>query len=114
MDTTPWFGVDLDGTLARYGFLNRETIGVPIKPMVTFVQDLLSKGHRVKIISARVSSIHSEEERAANKLAIEAWCETHIGRRLDVTSEINEHLQEFYSDRAIQVEYNEGRLIVEI
>lgn len=112
MDTTPWYGVGLDGTLAVYSVWNRNKVGPPIKPMVKLVQELLAGGHRVKIFTARVSSEYPEEEREINRRMIEAWCAQHIGQVLEVTAEKNSFLLEFFDDRAVAVEFNEGHLIV--
>ena len=50
-DGTPWYGFDLDGTLAEYhGWKGVEHIGKPIKPMCDLMKRLHAEGKRVKIL----------------------------------------------------------------
>lgn len=52
----PWYGFDLDGTLAIYdGWKGIEHIGRPIQPMVDRAKQLHSQGKKVKIFTARVA-----------------------------------------------------------
>ena len=109
MANKAWIGVDLDGTLAYYdGWKGPDSIGAPIPNMVEKVKQLLTLGWCVKIFTARVCSKHSEEEISEAIKAIEEWCLKHIGQKLEITSEKDFMMVEYYDDRAIQVKYNEG------
>ena len=105
---SPWIGVDLDRTLAR-----RESgdpisqIGEPVLPMVERVRCWISNGRRVKIITARVSSLHNDAEE--QRLMIQAWCEMFLGHRLEVTCEKDSRMIELWDDLAVRVEENTGR-----
>lgn len=107
----PWVGFDLDRTLAEYNKYS-PTIGAPIKPMVDKLKSLLKQGKTVKIFTARVGGGPGRDTDAARK-AVERWCETHIGRRLEVTCCKDWGMVYFYDDRAVQVEPNTGRIIGE-
>lgn len=109
-----WVGFDLDGTLACYtGWQGPDKIGEPIQPMLTLVKDLIAKGTKVKIITARVCSKNTPEFIELAKEAIEEWCLKYIGKKLPVTAEKDFAMIEFYDDRAITVEYNTGKVLVE-
>lgn len=55
-DGTPWYGFDLDGTLAEYhGWKGVAHIGAPIAPMCDLIRRLHSGGKLVKIVTARVA-----------------------------------------------------------
>lgn len=50
----PWYGFDLDGTLAFYDkWRGINHIGKPIKPMVDLIKKMHAEGKRVKILTAR-------------------------------------------------------------
>lgn len=50
----PWYGFDLDGTLAFYDTWHGiNHIGKPIKPMVDRIKKMHAEGKRVKILTAR-------------------------------------------------------------
>ena len=107
-----WVGFDIDGTLAVYdGWKGPEHIGEPVPAMIDLIKSLLARGMTVKIFTARVCSCLSEQEIHIAKQAIEQWCLKHIGEKLEITSEKDVFMIEYYDDRAIQVEYNTGRLI---
>jgi hypothetical protein len=105
-----WIGVDLDGTLAEYngwkatGKTGELSIGKPIMPMVTRVLDWLNAGQEVRIFTARASEPDMIPP-------IKAWCVEHLGRELPVTNMKDFGMITLYDDRAIQVEFNTGRLI---
>lgn len=110
-----WIGVDLDGTLARYGGWQGElNIGEPIEPMVNRVKTWIAQGKDVRIFTARVTegiknidgSDHNVE---AVRNAIQLWCEKHIGKKLPVTNIKDYAMIELWDDRAIQVIANTGR-----
>ena len=112
MATRGWFGFDLDGTLAKYSVWNGpDKIGAPIPLMVEKVKELLSQGRDVRIFTARVASNQPEGHIEIARKAIEDWCELHIGQPLIVTAEKDQYLIEYYDDRAIQVEFNTGKIL---
>lgn len=109
MANKAWIGVDLDGTLAEYnGWEGPEHIGPPVPKMLQHIKNLISLGWCVKIFTARVCSQLSEEEINTAKKAIEEWCTEYIGQKLEITSEKDFYMVEYYDDRAIKVNYNEG------
>ena len=42
------------------------------------------------------------------RVAIEKWTETHLGQRLEVTCVKDQHMHEFWDDKAVQVVPNTG------
>lgn len=104
----PWVGVDLDGTLAYYDtFVGEEHIGDPIPEMVSKVQRLLAEGRRVKIFTARCSSV--KHSRAFVVGLVQQWLEEEAGLpRLEVTNEKDWYMIELWDDRARRVEHNTG------
>lgn len=104
-----WVGVDLDGTLAIYDtWQGPAHIGAAIPKSVEFVKALLNAGMTVKILTARVCSRTPPEDLAVAIKAINAFCMEQFGRTLEITAEKDWDLMEFYDDRAITVEYNQG------
>lgn len=107
-----WIGVDLDGTLAHYEDWNGpEHIGEPIALMVGRVKDWLEAGHEVRIFTARVSHDGTDqriEDATVARLAIIAWCNTHIGVQLPITNVKDYAMIELWDDRCVQVEENTG------
>lgn len=100
-----WIGVDLDGTLAEYhGWQGPTHIGPPIRPMVNLVLDLCNAGKEVRIFTARAATPEAIEP-------IKAWCREHLGRELPITNAKDYALVHLYDDRAVQVEFNTGKLI---
>ena len=57
MTGEPWWGFDLDGTLAEKtgAWKGIEHIGEPIKPMVELARELHYSGKKIKIFTARVA-----------------------------------------------------------
>ena len=109
MANKAWIGVDLDGTLAYYdGNYEPDKIGSPIIPMLNHIKNLINTGQTVKIFTARVCSLNSEEDREKATTAIKAWCKKYIGQELEITSEKDWYMIEYYDDRAVRVNYNEG------
>jgi hypothetical protein len=121
MPTSGWIGVDLDGTLAHYaGWKGDEHIGAPVPAMVARVKQWLAEGMTVKIFTARVGytgkvAVIGNDDGAGfssrQVKVIEAWCERHIGKKLEVTATKDFGMVELWDDRAIQVEMNTGRVI---
>ncbi len=115
-----WIGVDFDGTLAHYTGWNGGVLGEPVKDMQHRVLDWLNAGHEVRIVTARVAETGLRNEvgglddkRFADtqREAIEAWCQTHLGRKIPVTAQKDFGMVELWDDRAVQVEANTGRVI---
>lgn len=107
-----WIGVDLDGTLAMYdGYKGLDVIGEPIPRMVERVKAWLAEGRCVRIMTARVAQSVYRQRNAdvfQTILAIQAWCEQHIGQRLEVTCIKDYQMVELWDDRAVQVVPNTG------
>ena len=104
-----WIGVDFDGTLAQYfGTENIKNPGAPVKSMVQRVKEWLDEGITVKVFTARVCSLQSKEQIAEQRELIEAWCVTHIGRKLEVTCEKDFNMVELWDNRAVGVIENSG------
>lgn len=98
--------MDLDGTLAEYtGWVNEETIGKPIGPMVARVRAWLSRGLEVRIFTARATDITSKPN---VKRVIQQWCAQHVGQVLPITNVKDYDMQLLWDDRAIQVVQNTG------
>ena len=120
MTQSGWVGVDLDGTLAKYGIWNGG-IGDPIPLMVERVKKWLAEGVEVRIFTARVGSgggYSTESGRsdddgfaAEQRALIEAWCEKHIGCKLPVTATKDFRMIELWDDRAVQVVVNTGQRV---
>lgn len=104
--------VDFDGTLAVYETWAQHglTPGAPIGPMVERVKAWLAAGVEVRIFTARVST-RDEEERLQQEQIVRSWCERHLGQPLQVTAVKAFDIEQFWDDRAIQVEKNTGRVI---
>lgn len=105
-----WVGVDLDATLAYYdGWICRFHIGEPIMKMVEFIKSLQASKIKVKIFTARVS-LRAPELVIKN---IQNWTEKHGLGRLEVTNVKDIGCLVILDDRAISVEPNTGRLLVD-
>lgn len=105
-----WVGFDLDGTLAKYdGWKGHQHIGAPIPNMIRLLK-AISADYEVRIFTARASGEESSE-RSQSIQAIEAWCLKHIGRILPITCVKDYRMVTLYDDRAIQVEFNTGRIV---
>jgi hypothetical protein len=77
--------VELDGTLAVYTKYRGVThIGEPLVSALKQVIEWLDAGDEVKIKTTRICGDRSERDKIAAQLAIENWCEKHIGRVLPV------------------------------
>ena len=117
-----WYGIDLDGTLARYerGDIDKygvTYIGPPIPKMLERVKKMLAEGKTVKIFTARVGIPQGldraelkerMEEQVPIRKAILKWCKEHIGQPLEVTSLKDFGMIECWDDRAVQVISNTG------
>jgi hypothetical protein len=106
-----WIGVDLDGCLAEYtGWKGLTHIGPPIEPMVSRVKIYLEKGREVRIFTARADLLHSPEEFAVSKAAIESWCLIHIGKILPITCTKDRFMVVLFDDRAVRIVSNNGKI----
>lgn len=102
----PWFGVDLDGTLAHYeGWQGADHIGEPIPAMMDRVRKWMCDGHNVAIVTARMSV---PEQREQVREVLEAWMVEHIGMVIPVTHQKDFGMVELWDDRAVQVLPNTG------
>lgn len=102
-----WIAVDLDGTLAYFDeWRGLDHIGVPLMPMVERVKAWIAAGKDVRIFTARVGGPPHANARA--RVAIERWCEEHIGAVLPVTATKDYGLRELWDDRCIQMIPNTG------
>ena len=103
-----WIGVDLDGTLAKYGeWMGSDHIGEPVPSMVARVKQWLSEGREVRIFTARVSVVDSFQKPSVRDLIAE-WCEKHIGQRLEITCCKDYGMVELWDDRCVRVVPNTG------
>ncbi|MDD4272842.1 MAG: hypothetical protein PHG14_03840 [Desulfobacter postgatei] len=101
----PWYGVDLDGTLAVWdenSTLSR--IGAPIPSMVDMVLRMVDNGIRVKIFTARACD-------PAQIPKIQAWMNQNGLPDLEITNVKDYYMERLYDDRAIRVERNTGRIL---
>lgn len=104
-DTTPWVGVDFDGTLAKHGGWGPITNDTaPILPIFEMVQSLLKQGVKVKIMTARACC-------PIKSAAIEQWCLHHLGTKLEVTNKKDGYMVALYDDLAVAVERDTGKLL---
>jgi hypothetical protein len=105
----PWIGVDLDGTLAEHatGRFRKDYIGKAVPKMVERVHHWLAEGKQVKIFTARVA--HSPA--VAKKIKL--WLMENGLPPLEVTNIKDPGMVKLYDDRAVQVEMNTGKTIVE-
>ena len=101
----PWYGVDLDGTLAVWDENSTlDRIGAPIPAMVDLVRRMVDNGIRVKIFTARACD-------PAQIPKIRAWMNQHGLRGLEITNVKDYYMERLYDDRAIRVERNTGRIL---
>lgn len=112
MQNNGWIGVDLDGTLSEYHG-EQTHIGKPIWPMVERVKSLLAAGKEVRIFTVRVGPDGWDPVGMA-KRDIRDWLQKEAGLPvLEVTATKDCGMIKLYDDRAIQVEVNTGRIVVE-
>lgn len=108
----PWYGVDLDATLAEHFPSKRRyrpgqmPIGKPVPRMVDRINHMLCEGKRVKIFTAR--AVHGIPETKR----IHLWLLNAGLPPLEVTNVKDPGMVELLDDRAVQVEPNTGKLYV--
>lgn len=101
----PWYGVDLDGTLAVWNETSTlDRIGAPIPAMVDMVRRMVANGIRVKIFTARACD-------PAQIPKIRAWMNRNDLPDLEITNVKDYYMERLYDDRAIRVERNTGRIL---
>jgi len=80
--------------------------------MLELVKEWLADDIKVKIFTARVSGDKADSERA--RYYIKKWLEGECGiTDMEVTCVKDYYLVELYDDRAVQVEFNTGKLLNE-
>jgi FMN phosphatase YigB (HAD superfamily) len=104
-DETPWIGFDFDGTLAH------DSSSHPVASMVRIAKAYIKLGRRVKICTARVSSLQSPQRRKEQIAFLQAWAAKYLGKKLEVTSEKDHLMLTLYDDRARQVRRNTGEIV---
>jgi hypothetical protein len=109
-----WIGVDLDGTLAEYnGWQGLVHIGPPIMPMVERIKVWLAAGIEVRIFTARMSegTDAAGHHRFHFMKRMDQWL-VDVGLPVLRYTNVKDYdMLELYDDRAVQVEFNTGRLI---
>lgn len=111
-----WIGFDLDGTLAKAPDGGLHSIGDPIQPMVDLCKGFLADGWEIRIVTARASPpfLDPNGDRVTGSVMIKEvqdWTEKHLGARLPVTCSKDYRMIRLYDDRAIQVEFNTGKIV---
>jgi hypothetical protein len=79
--------------------------------MLAQVKHWLAKGETVKIVTARVGPQKDVNDAVRAREAIEAWCEKHVGQKLDVTATKDYAMKVLYDDRCVQIEPNTGCVV---
>ena len=103
-----WVGFDLDGTIAidvPGGTWDKLAIGEPIPEMIELMKAYIAKGAEVRILTARAGDFDCV-------YSIRAWCEKHVGQKLEVTDKKDYSMWCLYDDRAVTVERNTGKILV--
>ncbi len=107
----PWYGCDLDGTLAKYYGWDDGEIGEPIPAMVERIKKHLEDGDEVRIVTARVAPPVEHTEEMRRRAEISEWCKEHLGRSLPITCRKDYGMVLLYDDRAVQVMTNTGIVV---
>jgi hypothetical protein len=109
--------VDLDGTLAEYHGMVGKGIGKPIPSMLKRVKRWVSDGHDVIIFTARIGWLYDGTNEQQYADAIEQlsivgnWLNENGLGGLNITAVKTIDIDEFYDDRAVQVELNTGKIV---
>lgn len=103
-----WIGVDLDGTLATYDPSTgiNGAIGQPTH-LIHIVRDMLALAIDVRIVTARVATIHGEHIPEERQKVID-WLATHGLPRIPVVAEKDFGMLALLDDRAVGVHHNKG------
>jgi hypothetical protein len=98
-----WIGVDLDGTLAKYGgWKGPDSIGEPVPAMLERVRGWLAAGKEVKVFTARACIPEQLPP-------VRAWLDRLGLQEVGITNVKDFGMIELWDDRAVQVEMNTGR-----
>lgn len=121
-----WIAVDMDGTAFVYTEWTKwNEFGPPVPLMVERMKAWIAEGKEVRIFTARMPlPAHEMEEQTCYKTgekfngvmmkkAIADHCEKHIGHRLRAQCYKDLHTIEIWDDRAVGVEANTGRTLVD-
>lgn len=119
-----WIAVDLDGTLAHYdGWTKWNEFGEPIPAMVERIKGWLAEGKDVRIFTARVPFSDTEVQTCYKtgekwtgvemRFHIAMYTEGCVGQRLRSQCYKDLHCIEIWDDRAVGVEANTGRTLVD-
>jgi len=103
-----WIGVDLDGTLAKYGTYTKYP-GDPIPMMINRVRRWVNQGREVRIVTARVAPLH--KDRVEQLTIVHNWVKEHIGHPLEVIANKDPNMKVLWDDRVIQVEQDSGKRV---
>ncbi len=107
MSKQGWYGVDLDGTLARWDhFVPASEIGEPIPAMVDRVKAWLAAGEEVRIVTARAGWPDCIPY-------VQEFSRKVFGVVLPVTASKDDAMIELWDDRAVQVIRNLGIPVIE-
>jgi hypothetical protein len=107
----PWYGFDLDGTLAKYdGYKGHTHIGEPIPAVVELVFKYIAEGKIVKIFTARASE-QDPKRRLEILEAIARWSWDVFDVSLPVTCIKDYGMVLLFDDRCKQVIPNTGVLM---
>lgn len=114
-----WIGVDFDGTLAKSIYrTDPYQLGPPIPSMIARVQQWLSDGYRVKLMTARMSkyshTLGVERDIVKMESDLRAWCKLHVGQELECTNEKDGLMLSLWDDRAVGVVKDTGEPLTSI
>lgn len=107
-----WIGVDLDGTLAHFDhFRGWDHIGDPVPEMLARVRGWLAEGRDVRIFTARVATVGSDDGShvETSRASINEWTILHLGVLLPITCCKDVECVELWDDIAVGVVKNTGR-----
>ncbi len=107
-----WIGVDLDGTLAHFDhFRGWSHVGDPVPEMLDRVRGWLSEGRDVRIFTARVEPVGSDDGShvEVSRAAINEWSLLHLGALLPITCCKDVECVALWDDIAVGVVKNTGR-----
>jgi hypothetical protein len=104
---------DLDGTMTMNdGWKGPDYIGEPIPEVIQMIVVLRTHDIPVKVFTARAATTNQDEFHRST-MAINAFCEKHIGEQLPITAEKDMYCIRIFDDRARQVVENEGTVVEE-
>ena len=108
----PWYGADLDGTLAHFDkWEGVGVIGDPVPGVVEAVKLALARGYEVRVFTARACPDRPMGELTVVHAAIRDWTTKVFGQPLRATAVKDFGLVELWDDRAVGIEHNTGRFL---